>query len=138
MADNVRCVTICSSSKFYETAKEVASRLEGGGMKVFTPRFDFDETRTHVGRERKALLTIEFLNKVRACDAVYVVARDGYIGRSVALEVGYATALEKPVYLSQQASEDAIKAITTGIIGADTVSAESFRPTSRGELERAA
>lgn len=138
MADDVHCVTICSSSKFYGTAKEVASRLERGGMKVFTPRFDFDETQVQVSRERKARLTIEFLNKVRACDVVYVVAHDGYIGRSVALEVGYATALRKPVYLSQQAAEDAVKAITTGIIAAETVSADSFRAVGRAELKHAA
>jgi tRNA A37 threonylcarbamoyladenosine modification protein TsaB len=112
---NVKTLTICSSSKFYEAAKRVAKELEAAGLEVYTPRFDFDEEKVTVGTEDKMRLTHEFLEKIAKSDAVYVVAGGGYTGRSVCIEVGYAFAQRKPVILSEVAEEGAIKALTTAV-----------------------
>lgn len=127
-------IAICSSSRFYESARRTAERLSGEGVIVFTPSFEHDETQVSVDTETKAFLTHSFLEKISAADAVYVIAEDGYIGRSVALEIGYATALGKPVFLSEEADEDAIKALTTDIVavheasGARLASLDSCMP----------
>jgi hypothetical protein len=55
------------------------------------------------------------------------LAGDGYIGRSVALEIGYATALSKPVYLSEIPEEDAVKALTTQVIPISELSGARLR-----------
>lgn len=126
MRRGVRSVTICSSSKFYPAAMAVASRLRGEGVQVFTPDFEHDETRIKVDRETKARLTCAFLEKVRAADAIYVISRDGYVGRSVAVEIGFATALGKPVFLSEEADEDAIKSLTTAVVAEEEISPEAL------------
>lgn len=112
-------VTICSSSKFYDTVKKLATELVDRGITTYTPRFDFDEEQREVTRDDKAMLTHEFLGKIRNSDAIYVVADGGYTGRSVCIEVGYATALGKAVFVSEQPAEAAIEALATAVVPID-------------------
>lgn len=113
---DISTITICSSSKFYDSAKQLAKELESRGMRVFTPRFDFDEEVRQVGVDDKMELTREFLGKVRSSDAVYVIDQHGYTGRSVCIEVGYASALGKLVILSETAEEGAVQALTDAVV----------------------
>jgi nucleoside 2-deoxyribosyltransferase len=126
MSTAVGTVTVCSSSRFYPLAREAAKRLESSGFNVLTPSFEHDETQIAVDQETKAELTYAFLEKIRRSDAIYVIAEEGYIGRSVAIEIGYATALGKDVVLSQEAAEDAVKALTTRVVSCDGIDASSF------------
>lgn len=109
-------VTICSSSRFYSQAKRLVEELSECGITTYTPRFDYDEEVTQVSREDKAMLTHEFLEKVAESDAIYVIAGNGYTGRSVCIEIGYATALGKTVVLSEPAEEAAVQALTSAVI----------------------
>jgi nucleoside 2-deoxyribosyltransferase len=112
----VGAVTICSSSRFYETARRVAAELAARGVTVHTPRFDYNERHTEVGPEDKAWLTREFLDKVRQADLVYVVDEGGYTGTSVCIEVGYAAALGKTIVLSEPAIEHAVAALADEVV----------------------
>ena len=47
----------------------------------------------------------EFLSSVKKSDFLYVVNPDGYIGNSVAMEIGFAVAKGKPVFLQKEISE---------------------------------
>jgi len=120
----IKEVTICSSSKFYATAQQVASELEDCGVVVHTPRFDFDEELVQVSTEDKIQLTREFLRKIHRSDAIYVVAENGYTGSSVCIEVGYASALGKVVILSESPTEGAIAALANTVIDTDKFPSE--------------
>lgn len=54
-----------------------------------------------VTREDNIQLTHEFLRKIDRSDAIYVIDADGDTGRSVCIEIGYASALGKTVLLSR-------------------------------------
>jgi nucleoside 2-deoxyribosyltransferase len=118
--EEIKSVTICSSSKFYETARQLAAKLRSGGVVVHTPHFDFNEELVEVSREKKAELTHEFLKKIHESDAIYVVDQHGYTGPSVCIEVGFASALGKQVILSEPARDGAVAALANAIIGVDT------------------
>ena len=109
-------LTICSSSKFYETAQMLAREVESAGITVYTPRFDFNEEAVEVTQEEKIRLTHEFLRKIDQSDAVYVIDKDGYTGRSVCIEIGYASALGKTVLLSEPPEENAVRALTSDVV----------------------
>ncbi|GAA2642890.1 hypothetical protein [Streptomyces vastus] len=115
----ISTVTICSSSKFYPAAKSLAKELERQGIQVHTPRFDFDEEFVEVGLDEKMELTREFLDKIRRSDAVYVIDKQGYTGRSVCIEVGYASALGRTVVLAEPAEEGAVRALTDAVVPID-------------------
>jgi hypothetical protein len=112
-------VTICSSSKYYGAVKAIADELTERRVRVNTPRFDVDEEIVDVTPEQKMRLTREFLDKVRRSTCIYVVAEDGYTGRSVCIEIGFAAALEKPVFISESPVEAAVSALVRDVVSVE-------------------
>jgi hypothetical protein len=112
----IKTLTICSSSKFYETAQTLAKEMARAGITVYTPRFDFNEEIINVTRDDKISLTHEFLSKIDRSDAIYVIDQDGYTGRSVCIEIGYASALGKTVLVSEPPAEHAVQALTAAVV----------------------
>ena len=113
---SARELTICSSSKYYDVVRTVTGHLAERGITVNTPRFDFNEQLVEVTPEQKRELTHEFLDKIRRSAAIYIVAADGYTGRSVCIETGFAAALGLPVYISEPPAEAAIAALVTDVV----------------------
>lgn len=112
----VKTLTICSSSKFYETAQSLAKEIANAGITVHTPRFDFNEEIVEVAKDDKVHLTHEFLRKIDRSDAIYVIDQEGYTGRSVCIEIGYAAALGKPVLVSEPPAENAVYALAAEVV----------------------
>jgi hypothetical protein len=112
----IKTLTICCSSKFYDTAQALAKEMTDAGLNVFTPRFDFNEEVVAVTMADKISLTREFLRKIEESDAIYVIDQDGYSGRSVCIEIGYASALGKTVVLSESPAENAVRALTSAVV----------------------
>lgn len=112
----IKTLTICSSSKFYETVQALAKEMANADLNVFTPRFDFNEEVVKVAMADKISLTREFLCKIDRSDAIYVIDQEGYTGRSVCIEIGYASALGKTVILSEVPSENAVRALTIEVV----------------------
>ncbi|HSX41031.1 MAG TPA: hypothetical protein VLF21_00095 [Candidatus Saccharimonadales bacterium] len=119
-------VAIASSSKFYEAAKQVNEKLIADGARVFTPSFVHDETMVTVSADKKAELTHRFLKNLKQSDVVYVVATGGYVGLSVAVEVGFAAALGLPIIFSEEPAEDAFKALSAGTLDMGAVSVQKL------------
>ncbi|GAA2589997.1 hypothetical protein GCM10010435_80870 [Winogradskya consettensis] len=112
-------VTICSSSKYYGVVQSLAGELVDRQVVVNTPRFDFDEEIVEVRAEQKWALTHEFLGKVRRSACIYVVAEGGYTGRSVCIEIGFAAALDIPVFISERPLEEAVNALVSEVVSID-------------------
>jgi nitrogen fixation protein len=112
----ITTLTICSSSKFYETAQSLAKELSSAGITVYAPRFDFNEEIVEVAKDDKIRLTHEFLGKIDRSDAIYVIDQEGYTGRSVCIEIGYASALGKTVMVSEPPLENAVQALAAAVI----------------------
>jgi hypothetical protein len=120
-------LTICSSSKFYETAQALAKEMTDAGLTVFTPRFDFNEEVVEVTMSDKISLTREFLRKITSSDAIYVIDQEGYTGRSVCIEIGYASALGKTVVLSESPAENAVRALASDVVAVGDIT-KRIRP----------
>jgi len=123
----ISALTICSSSKFYETAQSLAKEMADAGLIVYTPRFDFNEELVEVSMADKIDITHEFLRKINKSDAIYVIDQEGYTGRSVCIEIGYASALGKAVVLSEPAAENAVRALTSEVVPVSDI-ARRLRP----------
>ena len=100
----MKSVTICASNRFAKEALEFAKKLEKLGVTVFVPPFytsqfgDPQKNPNHDTRYVLMGLTHDHFQKIRRGDTVFIYNKDGYSGNSVTLELGYATALGKPVY----------------------------------------
>lgn len=61
------------------------------------------------------------LEAMRSADLVWLHAPDGYVGRSAAMELGYASAFGIPVFTTEAPSDEALREIVTLVAGVDEV-----------------
>jgi nucleoside 2-deoxyribosyltransferase len=100
----MKSVVICGSKRFKPEIRKFANNLKELGVVVFEPFL-------HEGKmEWKSLseeyknfvvmgLTHDHFQKIRMADVVYLYNKNGYCGNSCTLEIGFATALSKPIYV---------------------------------------
>lgn len=101
----MKSVVICGSNRFAPQMREFAKNLKASGVVVFEPHLyrasggvweDIKES----DRKFVALgLTHDHFYKMRMADVVYVYNEEGYSGVSVSMEIGYAVAMNKPIYV---------------------------------------
>ncbi|TSC55707.1 MAG: Uncharacterized protein G01um101418_728 [Parcubacteria group bacterium Gr01-1014_18] len=106
----MKSLVICASKRFAKEVHEFCSGLkalaekEGKRLLLFEPNIyeatqetmDFGSARNN--RVFFLGLTLEHFSFIRRADIVFIYNKDGYIGRSVTLELGFARALNKPVF----------------------------------------
>ncbi len=124
-------ITICSSIKFYDVVKSLAQQLAALGIDVRTPTVDPDDDTRAVTPTEKHSLTLDFLEKVRTSDIIYIVNIGGYTGVSVSIETGFAFALGKRIVLAEAPQEPAIDALAD-----DIASPEQFIQLCQGISSR--
>jgi nucleoside 2-deoxyribosyltransferase len=103
----MKSVVLSGSKRFKKELREFAKKLKEKGVVVYEPYL-------HSGKkEWQALsevykryillgLTHDHFYKIRKADVVYVYNKDGYIGNSTTLEIGYAVACDKPIYALEE------------------------------------
>lgn len=109
----MKSVVICGSSRFATEMRDFAKKLKEHGVIVYEPNLyranpeadwnalkDFDKKFVAMG------LTQDHFYKMRLADVVYIYNKDAYIGVSTTLEVGYAAALNKPIYVYDENDEE--------------------------------
>ncbi len=104
----MKSVVICGSSSFAPEMREFAKKLKELGAVVYEPHLyrasggvwdeikDFDKKFVALG------LTHDHFYKMRLADVVYIFNKDGYSGVSTNIEIGYAIALNKPIYAFEE------------------------------------
>ncbi len=119
----MKSVVICGSSRFAPEMRAFAKKLKELGVVVFEPHLyrasggvmadlkDFDKKLVALG------LTHDHFYKMRMADVIYIYNKDGYSGVSTSMEIGYAVALDKPIYgLSDQDEEICRQALFSAIV----------------------
>ncbi|OHA21193.1 MAG: hypothetical protein A2849_01585 [Candidatus Taylorbacteria bacterium RIFCSPHIGHO2_01_FULL_51_15] len=106
----MRSVVICGSRRFKGEVKKFAAELRKLGVDVYAPYH-------HSGQDEWASfspeyqtfialgLTHDHFHKIRLADTVFIYNKGGYAGPSTTLEIGFAVALDKPIYALQKDSE---------------------------------
>jgi len=113
----MKSVTISSSNRFAKEALEFAEKLRELGVTVFTPHFytyhhvSLEEVNDHNKRYLAMGLTHDHFQKIRKGDTTFIFNKDGYIGNSTTLELGYAVALGKTVYALSDKDEEVCRDI---------------------------
>jgi hypothetical protein len=120
-------VLFSGSFKFFDEMKKLKRILESAGFKCILPKFAFGNFSSQEIEKIKEIkkrngLTPEEFEKVvkvkkwyydqlRKCDAIVVFDLGGYIGLSVAAEIGAAHILGKPTFFLEPPSEGGILAL---------------------------
>lgn len=107
----MKTVCLCSSRKFKAEVRKFAKELEEAKVTVFIPYHHSgqDEWQKLSDDYKKFValgLTHDHFYKIKMADVIFVYNKDGYIGNSTTLEIGYAAALGKPIYAYSDKDEE--------------------------------
>lgn len=100
-------ICLCGSFRFVEDMNAAAEYLRGVGRTCSKPSPDPNVAAGVRG----------CFGRIDAAGAVLVIDSGGYLGASVLLEIGYAYAKGKPVYLTCPSSEPAVMCFVSGVVG---------------------
>jgi nucleoside 2-deoxyribosyltransferase len=118
-------VAICSSLKFKKEILEVTKKLaEAGYEPLFTD--EGGEFISEPNDAEKHRLAVRHKDLIKDSDAVYFITKDGYLGTSGKIELGFAAALDKPIYLSEKTGDPAIDGWATKILAISELSTDCF------------
>jgi len=87
-----KIVYLCGSRRYTKDIIEIIEQGKLSGIKIITGR---EDTRSLVDFK-------EMLKAINNADVVYVFSKDGYIGNTVCLEIGYAYFIGKLIISSEK------------------------------------
>jgi len=101
----MKSVVICASKKYKEEVQKFVDRLRDLGVIVYDPNInkptdeeDHDFRDEHTRNMVFLGLTLEHFRKERKADVCFIYNQNDYMGVSTTLELGYAVALDMPIY----------------------------------------
>jgi len=123
----MQTLTICGSLEFLEQMKRLNTELEKKGVTVYIPE-EQETANVQSTQDLKKRAIDRHLEKIRMSDAILVANHDkngvsGYIGGNVFLEMGFAYALNKDIFvlhdIPDQVNTEEIKAVNPTILQGD-------------------
>ncbi len=113
----MKSVVMCGSNKFGKEIRAFAKKLRAFGVVVFEPNLyqasggKWEEL-APFGQSYLAMgLTHDHFYKMRMADVVFIFNKGGYVGNSVTMEIGYAVALNKPIYALSDKDPELCRAV---------------------------
>lgn len=100
----MRTVVVSSSKKYRQEVKKFCQELIKLGVVVFEPNINepiAEDAFFHSKHVTKAMfkgLTLEHFDWIKKADVSFIYNKNNYCGVSVTLEMGYASALGKPIF----------------------------------------
>ena len=92
----MKVITICGSLKFQKEMMIAAEELALKGNCVLTPVYPILENLEKTDEQLEKLKEAH-LKRIELSNAIYVIKKDGYIGKSTRLEIEYAQKLGKEI-----------------------------------------
>ena len=111
----MKSVVICGSRRFEKGIRKFAKYLGLLGLTVYEPILNKDRKIDDLPKNlrRFAFLGLKHhhFSLIRKADAVYFYNKNGYIGTSCTLELGFAEALGKPIFALSDADSEPVRAV---------------------------
>jgi len=114
--DIIRCVLSGSFRNDSFGLEKAYLELATCGCQVLSPhRMQFIEKDNEFMRDKaennldEKTIEMHHLTSIQQADFLWIHMKDGYIGRSTALEIGYALSLNRPIFASSEPTETLFK-----------------------------
>jgi nucleoside 2-deoxyribosyltransferase len=108
-------IVICGSRRFHDEIREAAQRLRENDHVVLEPILNRNKDINHLPADLKRYaflgLTHHQLDLIRKADVCLIFNKDGYIGNSTTLELGYAVACGLVIYALEEDREEPCRAV---------------------------
>ncbi len=113
----MKSVFVAGSRKFFDKIEEAVAFLKGKGIAVQTAGKWDDSNEDTPESERDALLRA--FRGIDESDVLYVFSGDGYIGRTVAMEIAYAYSKGKEIISSSKIDDFSAQGLVSKVIGTE-------------------
>jgi nucleoside 2-deoxyribosyltransferase len=138
----MKSVCICGSFKFYDEMGDLRTVLQARGIICEWPTLGPRRNPQAMTPDEAKEAITRHLERMDRADLIFVFNRDGYLGNSVVMEIGYAYARRKPIYVLAPIQERLFRFKLTGppmprdtaARNADAVSPDSPGSVSTGSL----
>lgn len=100
---------VCGSFKFLREIEELEIKLKEKNIEYET------------SKKMNSRGILGCLKKVDNADIVYVVDPQGYVGKSVSVDLGYAYAKNKPIYVMNRVDDPPIMSLTNGVLSQEAL-----------------
>ncbi len=103
----MRVLYVCGSFRFRREMSELEGRLKEENIEF------------RMSKKIGSRGILGCLEKIDEADVVYVVNPDGYVGRSVCVDIGYAYAKGKPVYCMYPIDDPPVMKMVEGVLSSE-------------------
>ncbi|MFP4567343.1 MAG: hypothetical protein ACLFN8_00205 [Candidatus Woesearchaeota archaeon] len=104
-------IFIAGSRKFHEEINYLVSKLKTHKINATLPNKDKNIENDNLENQKIAIL--DAFKKIDEADAIYVYSKEGYIGKTVAMEIAYAHAKKKEIIAREEIKELSAQALIT-------------------------
>jgi hypothetical protein len=112
-------VCLCGSFRHWAEMASLRDALLAGGASCEWPRPElYRDPATMTEREASAAI-LAHLDRIDRADRIFVYDKDAYVGRSVAMDIGYAYALRKPIYALAPIPDGFLAPLVTAVVSAE-------------------
>ena len=109
----MKSIFLAGSRKFFDELETIKKNLKKENIRVETAGKWDKNTPDTLESEKNALLRA--FKMIDESDILYVIAKDGYVGKTVCMEIAYAYAKNKEIISSNEINEYSAKALITKI-----------------------
>ena len=95
--DDIKIVTLCGSSRFKDEFEKQENLLALQGYAVLSLNIFSKSDNKKLSDEELELLRLEHFKKIEISDMIFVINKDGYIGKDTVMEINFALKLNKKV-----------------------------------------
>jgi Asp-tRNA(Asn)/Glu-tRNA(Gln) amidotransferase B subunit len=124
----MKSIFIAGSRKFYEEIEKLVQQLKDNKIKVATAGKWDNSQKDTLESEKTALLNA--FQKIDEFDICYIYSKDGYIGKTVAMEIAYAYAKKKELISSHKIEEFSAQALISKIMSSEELIKHCKRASS--------
>jgi hypothetical protein len=113
---HMKSVCICGSFRFYDEMVDLRNTLQARGMICEWPRpgRHRDPQAMSPGEARDAIT--RHLARMDRADLIFVFNKDGYVGNSIMMEIGYACARRKPIYVLAPIQDQCLMGLVSAVV----------------------
>ena len=95
---------VCGSFRFTREMEELEARLKEENVEY------------QISKRTNSRGILGCLKKIDEADVVYVVNPDGYVGKSVCVDIGYAYARNKPIFVMHLVNDPSLMDLIRGVL----------------------
>ncbi|PYN83248.1 MAG: hypothetical protein DMD96_03040 [Candidatus Rokuibacteriota bacterium] len=111
-----KTVCICGSFRHFDEMVTFRDALLASGVSCEWPTSELRrDPKTMTDAEGKAAI-VAHLERMDRADVILVFNQDGWVGNSVAMEIGYAYARRKPLYALQPIPDQFLMGLLSGVV----------------------